>query len=850
MTRSKRRTRIPSTQDVYSDAEEENEQVVKRLHARVDIEAFGQQEDQFSGGNDSELDENEAFNSEDEKLYGSFFNKSAPESESDDECALESGELLSDLLGKTPAPRLTTTRADFVDDSDEEANESKHQQLRVLAEQLNPSKKPKRREEIHENISAPSSVFAKRLISRKEDELTMDSLLGASAITLKNFEEASTPHITGHLHLNKIKKQVKTALITDESSKEVVRPLESSVLLDRETRKIAYKSKKKELDVFQPLVKANREKETLDLRLQAPEMTKMTPAMLVTNFKPRTSMELQVHELLKSGGMDDKSIMEQEEDMLAHNRVSKEEIAKRQKELSKMRSLLFYQEQKQKRIKKIKSKLYHKIRNKQEERKSHFENVSVNEQEMAEKRAEERMSLKHTNTSKWVKHHLKRGVLTDQGTRTAIAEQLERGQNLRKKMEAAYSDIDDEDEDEDASSGKKSSDDLEKSARSILNEIQEDQECTEKVKGLHGMKFMQKAQQKQRDNARLEAERLLLELQEDHESGFDDVSDTEENVSKAPVERKSDVGNMRMTKGKTACSALTIAVDLTDSEIAPSTDIQLVEKHSSLLPKSHQSVNKTSVEPEEENPWLATHNTKSKKLNKHIKTPVKSKDVAISNAMDALSTAVATHPSTKSALKRKMNENSPKQTLSKRPKTPDSQQELVRQAFAFADEDDTIAREKDLIASKDSNAIKGAEIAKLIGMNGWGTWAGEGVPVSSRQKSRQREAEKLVEITKKQILAKRKDSKLANVLINEKKDKQVSKFMTKEVPYPFTCRAEYEMAMRNPLGNDWNTLHATNSLTMPKIMKRAGQEIAPLTLNKEQKKWSIQMMAKQRKGKF
>nr|CCA18825.1 U3 small nucleolar RNAassociated protein putative [Albugo laibachii Nc14] len=826
MTRSKRRARNASTQDVYSDAEEENEQAVRKLHARVDNEAFGENETQNSGGNDSELDENEAFNSEDEILYGSFFSKSAPENDSDP----EPGELLSDLLDNAPAPRLTTTNADLSEDSDVEG---KQQKLRALVDHLHPEKKPKAREEIHESTPAPSSMFAKGIISRKEDELTLESLLGAPSKSIqseaKDVEEAQEPQGTAHLHLNKIQKQVRAALATDESSKDLVKPLESSVVLDREVRKIAYKSKKKDLDVFQPLVKANREKQTLDLRAQAPETAKMTPAMLATNFKPQTNMELQVQKLLQSGGMDDKSIMQQEEATLAHNQVSKEEVIKRQKELSKMRSLLFYEEQKQKRIKKIKSKLYHKIRNKQDGKKSSTE---TNEQEMVEKRAEERMTLKHTNTSKWVKHHLKRGVLADQETRSAIAEQLQRGQDLRNKMETIHSDQDTEDEGEADLSLT-----LVRDAKSILNEEKDG----EKVKGLHGMKFMQKAHQKQRENARIEAGKLLLELQETHDS---DHNSEEE----APTKPKVDSDNMRMTKGMTACSTLTIPVDL-DSTKPPSTDIQLVNKEIPSLPEVSTY---PASEPDRENPWLAPQN-KSKKAKKH---PKPAKDFAISTAISALSTQT----SSKAAPKRKFMQSStpstdtpPKDNIKapkKRSKIASSQQDLVHRAFAFAQEDDTIAREKDRIASKDSETIKGAEVAKLVGMNGWGAWAGEGVPESSRQKSRQLHAEKLVQETKKQILAKRKDSKLANVLINEKKDKQAAKFTAKEVPYPFTCRAEYEMAMRNPLGNDWNTLHATNSLTMPKIIKRAGQEIAPMTLSKEQKKWSIQMLSKQRKGRF
>lgn len=88
------------------------------------------------------------------------------------------------------------------------------------------------------------------------------------------------------------------------------------------------------------------------------------------------------------------------------------------------------------------------------------------------------------------------------------------------------------------------------------------------------------------------------------------------------------------------------------------------------------------------------------------------------------------------------------------------------------------------------------------------------------------------------------------VLINEKKDKKAAKFTVKDVPYPFTSREEYEAAMRNPLGSDWNTSQVTNVLTAPKIMKRAGTAIAPLVLSKEDQKQAKKELSLKRKAKF
>jgi hypothetical protein len=51
-------------------------------------------------------------------------------------------------------------------------------------------------------------------------------------------------------------------------------------------------------------------------------------------------------------------------------------------------------------------------------------------------RAQERLTLKHKNTSKWARRALKRGVgVMDAGTKAAIAEQLQMGEQLRRKIE-------------------------------------------------------------------------------------------------------------------------------------------------------------------------------------------------------------------------------------------------------------------------------------------------------------------------------------------------------------------------------------------------------------------------------
>lgn len=947
--------------DVYSDEEDDGQEA--RMNAKMDIDGVYEYEQPETFEHDSEISEDEAFNSEDEESYGAFFQskkttpgkKQAPvddfdedeEEEEEDDDAGASGDLLSDMLGTAPAQRLSTKSDDDDDDSalensDEEDEEPKN--LLSLADGLVPERKKKKLEE----ISTDGIGLASSSVTGGDGELTLSSLLGGA-------EDATATGDDEGLNLSKVKKQVRD-LETDGSG--ALQAAVAAVHEERATRKIAYTEKKKDVDLFQTVVKRNRQKETMDFREQIPKMENLTAASLTSKFSAQTSMEKDVEALLKAGDLSDRTIAKEEQDELAQKKVSKEEVIQRQKELSKMRALMFYEEQKQKRIKKIKSKLYHKIRNNQDKKQTEKQRKQLREldpeladqldNEMAEQRAEERMTLKHTNTSKWVKHQLKRGINADNETRGAIAEQLRRGEELRRKMNTVDSD------DDEADGGEYSDDDnaegvdavtrlqkrLERQADALVMEIDDDEANASQMKGLHGMKFMQRAVQKQREKARTEAEKLLRELKgedgllsdNDYLSSGDDegkekktkstnaatkkknakvvvTAEDKEAVEKALPKGALQTGNVGMDKGLSARASGAIAVDLGDGAGISKVDLKsgtdaggkTIELGGDKGKKANKSNSKkTDAEDEdlpaaaavegEENPWLTgAASTKGKKRNKKAASKQSQSGVDVANAIDSLSKSVAAKDTTVAnavtaatgggkiaGKKRKLDQTnagttaqatstttpvaegtkkSKKNKQSGVSKTDEtgklSQEELVRRAFAFADEDeDEIAREKELIASQDTNAKKGAEIAKLVGMTGWGSWAGDGVKVSYRQKVREQQAKKLAEDTKKQVLANRKDAKMERVLINEKKDKRAAKFVVQDVPYPFTSREEYEMAMRNPLGSDWNTPASTNALTVPKVMKRAGKIINPLALTKADKKEAKKELSKQRKAKF
>lgn len=97
-------------------------------------------------------------------------------------------------------------------------------------------------------------------------------------------------------------------------------------------------------------------------------LTAGRPLIRFLAFQPTTALESSVDALLKSAGLKDEDILHTEESMLQMNQLSVEEIAQRRGELRKMRELMFRAEVKAKRIGKIKSKAYRRIKRKEKER--------------------------------------------------------------------------------------------------------------------------------------------------------------------------------------------------------------------------------------------------------------------------------------------------------------------------------------------------------------------------------------------------------------------------------------------------------------------------------------------------
>ena len=163
-----------------------------------------------------------------------------------------------------------------------------------------------------------------------------------------------------------------------------------------------------------------------------------------------------------------------------------------------MRELMFRADTKAKRLAKIKSKTYRRLKKKRERKVA--EKLGVNEDSADEEkelqreveRARERATLKHKNTGKWAKAMKARGEL-DEDQRQEVLEMLQRGEKLRRKIHAK----DEDEEDSDNETGDE--DQVRASAFDEVAKLTEEGPEHPK-KSLFSMKFMKDAMA--RDNKR------------------------------------------------------------------------------------------------------------------------------------------------------------------------------------------------------------------------------------------------------------------------------------------------------------------------------------------------------------
>lgn len=656
------------------------------------------------------------------------------------------------------------------------------------------------------------------------------------------------------------------ALLQDTSSKEKAAPLSVPLpkrLQDRLDRGAAYDISKKEVGKWKDVVASNRNAEYLQFPINpAPEFTK--PSSFAP-LAPETSLEKRVNAILEQSALADEK-NESTFEQLAPSTLSIAELRKRRNELRMMRELMFREEQKAKRIKKIKSKTYRKIHKKQREREREL--VEGEEEDSDEAaadhdaaRAEERMSLRHKNTGKWAKSMVQQGFTKDKATRAEMEEMLRRGEQLRTKIMGRETE-EQENNDEDFLNEQDASDDEE------TNRIKE-----KAGKGVLAMKFMRDAEAAERKQNMLQKQELMAAR-----DGRSILSDEDESKGANEVINE---GRRKYAPGsKTAREEMEDVMDDVQDELDddesrslenrlsqkrkrnPLTDrepeTKSIRVDNTTASKSSNGVNlddfaefdsEEDNEPsdDESNPWLAvdTKNAGRKKksvtvVGRDSSNAEKSQDrvrkqkeqirsngkkvSATDGIIDMNQTLKVVDPfgsdvesddnldeealsTLIEAKAKKSNKNSGSNRVVFK------QTDLVKRAFAADDVVAEFEEEKRLIAEEDGD--KEVDVT----LPGWGSWGGSDIAPKK----------KFIKKVKGVVNEKnRKDYNLNGVILNEKINKKAAVYKASSVPFPFENREQYERSLRMPIGEEWSTTATHQKLIKPRISIKEGLVIDPI----------------------
>ncbi|KAI0654444.1 Utp14 protein-domain-containing protein [Cubamyces menziesii] len=737
----------------------------------------------------------------------------------------------------------------------------------------------------------------RRLLPERTEAGAENEFIASSGAGKLNLDDLLAPLEGQSSNLQSLKKSAKVLSSSSGKVKTLSAPLpqRAAEKLDREA---AYEQTKEEVDKWKATMQRIKEAEHLSFPLQAEPKSRTSNLELAAKFKPTTELESAVDKLLKSAKMRENEIAQTES--LKMNHLSVEEVAARRAELAKMRDLMFRAEAKAKRIAKIKSKTYRRLKKKERARlaaklgEDSEEDLDDEEARLKREveRARERATLRHKNTGKWAKAMRGRGEL-DEDQRRDINEMLDRGEKLRRKIRGEGESDDDESDDEsDDAEGEEGIARIKAKAFDELAALDADQaEVPEGKKGksIFEMKFMKDAMAREQRKAHEMVDDFIKEM------GGHDPDGDEEQGERPDVDGPSGAIVQRvggrvvyrpgaLNTGIRPVGSLasdTSSVTLKSTDLPPEARDTPIEQSAS--PPSSPIAQRPVPPPAEEvNPWLAQASAAAKagqtkhevaiskesgaaeksknKLRKRVQKRLEEKEKAQEDAAVDISLSTVMTLSEPGPSKAKAAQTST--SSSAKPASTSAAKGKARASQEDGDDSDSdanseVEEQEKALAQKGkgkgkANGVKAFEQRDLVALAfagdnvvqdfaeakrreiqedapkeidttlpGWGSWGGKGAKKAPPKPH-------LVKKVAGVDPTARADYKKAHVIISEKRDKKAAKYLVKDLPYPYTSKAQFERSMEVPLGTEWNTRLGFQRATLPKVVTKMGTLITPL----------------------
>lgn len=708
------------------------------------------------------------------------------------------------------------------------------------------------------NLSQPKQeTGSKRKAHNHGNEHHKPSTAGLVSKTKLTLEDLSLPNIQDPHIKNSLK--YLDSNTDGKASRKVQKKLAVPLAKrqqDRLDRQVAYDKTKETLARWTDTVAHNRRADHLIFPLQDPgtASTKSNTTLLPTGqTKPFNDLEATIQSILQDSGLapsqgkDDEDHLREMEDLEA-SKLSMDEVRARRDQLRMARELLYREEARAKRIKKIKSKAYRKVHRKQREKEERLNKealaeggyvASEDEQEAQDRRrAEERMGQRHRG-SKWAKSAKASGKAAwDEDTRSGMTELARRDEELRRRVDgktAHMGEGSESDYNDDDATGS----DSDAERRHLVRQV-DGLEATAVDKsipgaGLANMKFMLRAE----ESRKKANDAMLKGIQRDLQ-GQESESEPE----------AGDVG--RRTYGPASTEALKTKVKptLRDFEESLPSDEEDGDRHmqgrdepAAKKTRKPVSILKNASAPparKVEDDTGAGAWSRTSRFENSITTEGETRkrkqranDAMQMEDLDLTQAAILTKPR-QSGTKRSTilggdasEDDSVEDDEAIQLPFAVQHQDLIKRAFAGADVVGEFEAEKrQTIAEDDDKVVDNT-------LPGWGSWVGNGVSKRDRTKHKGRFLTTVKGVQEKD----RKDAKLQSVIISEKRVKKVCqlsslpqqtdmvqnvKYLASALPHEFETKQQYERSLRLPVGPEWVTKETFQEATKPRILLKQG----------------------------
>lgn len=558
--------------------------------------------------------------------------------------------------------------------------------------------------------------------------------------------------------------------------------------------------------------------------------------------------------LLEAGVHTDQAVLKGEEEAgdLDYAPVSKEEVIERRRELAKVRSLMFHYEQKMKRIKKIKSKKFRRMMNKDKAKADRAMGEESDEEDMIRaerRRVEERMTLRHKNTSKWVRRQLQRKEgRRNANTKAAIENQLQLHDELKRRQGTELENTAGSDSD-DAVDTDEEDERLEEEQDGLQRELEKP---TSKPKGIMGMRFMQEAEERKRKEA-LE----LLKSIDQAESNFNLEEDdhvpkhleiSAENGGESDDSEAEDGMNIR---AKQSASSPRKSKRFSQRQYEGNDEGPLSMRDRSYTGGFTAKVGRLTAD---DNPWLQKDKAvssaiKEKTMHEITVTPPPAAESQKSKDKEAQKAPTSVTGKKRRRTSMKSNDDVPDPSnnagfqVNDRPKMNETavmgsdnyrEEELARmqgiaEAFAGAGGADLA----DFEAAKESEIERTMPTAKSLQaevLPGWGAWDGAGMKVKKQKKESPfaKAARERLEAARSVAKNRRTDRHLRHVILDQRRIKQTTELTLSNVPFPFTSREQWEREVGNPVNKEHVSATGYKKTIKKRVIAKPGVVINPI----------------------